>query len=94
MMPNMDWEQLEALKKQLEEDYKMDIAAIERLQRRFKAASGGSTATPAPAMPSVVHNVSVMDAPAPVAPKVDPSNQGDADELTNSLRSMFSTYRK
>ena len=92
-MPNMDWEQLEALKRQLEEDYRMDIAAIERLQRRFKAASGSAAVMPAAPVP-VVHNVSVMETPAPAPPKPEPTNQAEPDELTTSLRSMFSTYRK
>ena len=35
----MDREQLEALRRQVEEDYRLDLAAIERLQRRFLDAS-------------------------------------------------------
>lgn len=93
-MANMDWEQLEALKRQLEEDYRMDIAAIERLQRRFKAAAGGSSAAAAPHSVPAPHNVSVMDIPAPVAPKPEPTNETEPDELSTSLRSMFSSYRK
>ena len=35
-MAGLDREQLEALRRQVEEDYKLDVAAIERFQRRFK----------------------------------------------------------
>lgn len=45
----MNREQLEALRRQVEEDYKLDIAAIERLERRFLGTSGsipGSSASP------------------------------------------------
>jgi len=35
IMPGLNREQLEALRRQVEEDYKLDLAAIERLQRRF-----------------------------------------------------------
>jgi hypothetical protein len=41
----MDREQIEALRRQVEEDYKLDLAAIERLQRRYlgnAAAASGS----------------------------------------------------
>jgi len=35
----MDREQLEELRRQVEEDYKLDIAAIERLQQRYSVGS-------------------------------------------------------
>lgn len=34
---SLDRDQLEALRRQIEEDYRLDIAAIERLQRRYSA---------------------------------------------------------
>ncbi len=40
-MAMFDREQLEALKRQIEDDYRLDMAAIERLQRRFISASPG-----------------------------------------------------
>ena len=40
-MAVLDREQLDALKRQVEEDYRLDIAAIERLQRRMAGRPPG-----------------------------------------------------
>ncbi len=83
-------EQLETLRRQVEEDYKLDMAAIDRLQRRFNDAMAGGSRILAPMVEKqpVVQPASV----APV-PTVDARAQ-QPDELTESLRTMFSSYRK
>jgi len=49
----MNKEQLEALRRQVEEDYRLDLAAIERLQQRFLGARttipGGAVSNSVPA---------------------------------------------
>ena len=85
-MGNFDREQLDALKRQIEEDYRLDIAAIERLQRRF-VSSGSNMAggrDPLPAERNVPAIPAVESAPEPPP----------ADELTNTLRGMFSSHRR
>jgi hypothetical protein len=81
--------ELEALRRQVEEDYKMDIAAIDRLQRRFNQGGGAkgtaaSVERQAPAETNVVALPQAHESRGQQAP----------DELTESLRTMFSTYRK
>jgi hypothetical protein len=118
-MANMDWDQLEAMKRQLEDDCRMDIAAIERLQRRFSAANGRAAGAVPSSTTPVLNNVSVMENLASAPPRaepsrvdqsradqsrvdqsrvdpsrVDPSNQAESEDLTMSLRTMFSNYRK
>lgn len=89
-MTVLDWEQLESLKRQLEEDFRMDMAAIERLQRRFRAASEKAPA-PAPVAPA---KVSVIDTLGSPAPKAEAPPAPESDELDNTLRTMFSNFRK
>jgi hypothetical protein len=95
---NMDREQLEALKRQIEEEYKLDMAAIERLQRRFMTANGASSgrslssAAAVAAAPAYLAPVpEVASAPAPV---VELPQDRQPDELTGTLRAMFSGQRK
>jgi len=88
-MGNLDREQLEALRRQIEEDYRLDVAAVDRLLRRCVSNhTGGSAAreTPPPEKPE--RNVTVLPSHEPPAPDPQP------DELTASLRGMFSTYRR
>lgn len=90
-MTVLDWEQLESLKRQLEEDFRMDMAAIERLQRRFRAANEKISSAPAPAAPA---KVSVIDTLGSPAPKAEAPPAPESDELDNTLRTMFSNFRK
>ena len=82
---SLDREQLEALRRQIEDDYRLDMAAIERLQRRFMpAGTGGSSVREAPAPE---RNVTVL-------PTLESQSEPQQDELTNTLRGMFSTHRR
>jgi hypothetical protein len=90
-MPGLEKDQLELLKRQIEEEYRLDMAAIERLQRRFAGhgASGNLSshlaAAPAPLM------IETPAAPMPTLESLAPSQQ---DDITSSLRTMFSSVRK
>ena len=42
-MPLIDRDQLELLKRQIDDEYRLDMAAIERLQRRFGNHNPGSS---------------------------------------------------
>jgi hypothetical protein len=85
MMAGLDRDQLDALRRQVEEDYKLDLAAIERFQRRF--INGNSN-------PSTATSATVSEIRGAVVPIPEPIGQAEPDELTGSLRSMFSTYRR
>lgn len=87
-MAGLDREQLEALRRQVEEDYKLDLAAIERCQRRF--TYGNSSSPPA----TTATTATVSEIRGAVVPIPEPVGQAEPDELTGSLRSMFSTYRR
>ncbi len=91
MIAGLDKEQIEALKRQVEEDYKLDIAAIERFQRRF---TNGNTSSPASTNPPPATTATVSEIRQAVVPIPEPAGQSESDELTGSLRSMFSTYRR
>ena len=84
-MPGLNREQLEALRRQVEEDYKLDLAAIERLQRRF---------IPQGAPPSHLNTGTVNETHGPVLAMPESQPEPQPDELTGSLRAMFSNYRK
>ena len=85
----MSSEQLEALRRQVEEDFKLDMAAIDRIQRRFKDMnSTGSRVVLAAA-----EKPSVETSGAGLPPGLE-SRAQQPDELTESLRTMFSSYRK
>jgi hypothetical protein len=94
---NLDRDQLDALKRQIEEEYKLDMAAIERLQRRFMTSNGGSTgrslASPSPVSAAPAFLAPVAEAPI-AAPVVELPQERQPDELTGTLRAMFSGQRK
>lgn len=84
-------EQLDALRRQIEEDYRLDMAAIERLQRRFMSSAPSSSFPPANLSP-VNGNIESLGTALP--PKMDQPRDPQPDELTGSLRAMFSSQRK
>jgi hypothetical protein len=84
-MGSFDREQLEALKRQIEEDYRLDMAAIERLQRRFLTSSQGIAAVKE--SPAPERNVTVL-------PTLESQGEPQPDELTNTLRGMFTGHRR
>jgi hypothetical protein len=93
---NFDRDQLEALKRQIEEDCRLDLAAIDRLLRRFQTGAPGGRSLAAAA---------VTTAPSYLAPAVEPRQESASapvielpqdrkpDELTGTLRAMFSSVR-
>jgi hypothetical protein len=94
---NLDREQLEALKRQIEEEYKLDMAAIERLQRRFglgNAPANGRSLASAPAVPAVPAYLAPVPEAVAAAPVVELPQERQPDELTGTLRAMFSGQRK
>ncbi len=95
----MDREQLDSLRRQVEEDYRLDIAAIERLQRRFQSApSSIPNSAPVNSAPLNAYPPSNEwskfdsrnEAPSPQPPPAAPAER-KSDELEGSLRTMFST---
>jgi len=95
----LDREQLDSLKKQIEEEYRLDMAAIERLQRRFMTSGGNnaggrslSTAGAVNAAPSYL--APVPEAQPAASPVVELPQERQPDELTGTLRAMFSTQRR
>jgi len=85
-MGNFDREQLEVLKRQIEEDYRLDMSAIERLQRRFIPSSAGVSAAKE-AAPPTERNLTVV-------PSIETQAEAQPDDLTNTLRGMFSAHRR
>lgn len=83
-MAVFDREQLEALRRQIEDDYRLDVAAIERLQRRFNSSTALSNG----------NNGSSIDKRVTVLPTIEAQGEPQPDELTNTLRGMFSAHRK
>jgi hypothetical protein len=89
-MVGLDKDQLEALRRQIDEDYKLDLAAIERLQRRFLPGTSRPSG-------SVVTNIANIETRVGAAvPKMTAQEepQPQPDELTGSLRAMFSSIHK
>ena len=88
-MGMFDREQLEALKRQIEEDYRLDMAAIERLQRRVIPSGTGISAVKEASAPerTVERNVTVL-------PTLESQSEVQPDDLTNTLRGMFSGHRR
>lgn len=80
----LDQNQLETLRRQVEEDYRLDLAAIERLQRRFISLGGGSNS----------NNGNVIEKRVTVLQNIDSQAEPQPDELTNTLRGMFTAHRK
>lgn len=91
MGTGLNREQLEALRRQIEEDYRLDMAAIERLQRRFLSSAPSSSFAPANLAP-VSSTIETLGTALP--PKMDQPRDPQPDELTGSLRAMFSSQRK
>lgn len=90
-MQGFSREQLDALRRQIEEDYRLDLAAIERLQRRFSTAAPANNYAPSNLSPA---NSTIETLGTPLPPKVDVNRDVQNDELTGSLRAMFSSQRK
>ncbi len=88
-MTGLGREQLEAFRRQVEEDYRLDIAAIERLQRRFV---GQDTKISAASFLSG-NNGPVNETHGSALPALEPLTPPQPDELTGTLRTMFSTLR-
>jgi len=89
MTTGLNRDQLDALRRQIEEDYRLDTAAIERLQRRF--------ATSAPAYPAAglpQSNTTIESLGNALPPKQEAPREPQPDELAGSLRAMFSSQRK
>jgi hypothetical protein len=80
----MDREQWEKLRRQVEEDYRLDIAAIERLQRRYPGTSSsvptsapGRSAFPPPSERAGAE--SRIETPEPPSPPSAPAEQQSDD---------------
>lgn len=92
-MAGFSREQLDGLRRQIEEDYRLDMAALDRLQRRF----GNSAPAPAPAYaPSSLAPAggTIETLGSALPPKQELQREPQADELAGSLRAMFSSQRK
>ncbi|HWG22171.1 MAG TPA: hypothetical protein VG225_16700 [Terracidiphilus sp.] len=87
----MSKEQLDALRRQIEEDFRLDMSAIERLQRRFASSAPASNFPPANFSPA---NNTIETMGTPLQPKKEQPRDQQPDELTDSLRAMFSNQRK
>jgi hypothetical protein len=104
----LDREQLESLKRQIEEEYKLDMAAIERLQRRFMIPSSGSSSSnrdtgsngrslssaSVSSLPSYMAPSASSEPATESAPIVELPQERQPDELTGTLRAMFSGQRR
>jgi hypothetical protein len=88
-MTGLGREQLLALKHQLEEDYRLDLDAIGRIQRRFIVSAPNR-----PADAPSARTTSFSQAPPAPRPELEVQAQPNTDELTDSLRAMFSNGRK
>jgi hypothetical protein len=87
-MAGLDRDQLETLRRQIEEDYRMDMAAVERLQRRFMSAA------PAFSMGNAGTVAEKAEKNVTVLPSIESQADGQPDELTNTLRGMFSSVHR
>ncbi len=90
-MAGFSREQLDALRRQIEEDYRLDMAALERLQRRFSNPAPAQ-AFPASGLNSTGTTIETLGNALP--PKQEQPREPQADELAGSLRAMFSSQRK
>ena len=86
-MGSFDREQLETLKRQIEDDYRLDISAIERLMRRFVPQSSTSTGTKEALPVDRERSITVL-------PTLESQGEAQPDDLTNTLRGMFSSHRR
>ena len=81
-------ENLDELRRQVEEDYRLDMAALEHLSRRFSgAAAADSAAAYMPASNGAERGAS-RGRSAPPAPRAVASD-AQSEEADGSLRSMF-----
>jgi len=95
---NLDRDQLEALKRQIEEEYHLDLAAIDRLLRRFQTGSAGGRSLATAAVNMAPSNLSPTVEPrqesaAASTPVIELPQDRKPDELTGTLRAMFSSVR-
>jgi hypothetical protein len=96
----LDHEQLETLKRQIEEEYRLDMAAIERLQRRFMSSTtSGNGVGRSFASSSAIVSTPTYSAPSPepqsaASPAGELPQERQPDELTGTLRAMFSSQRR
>jgi hypothetical protein len=88
----LDKAQIDAMRRQVEDDFKLDMAAIDRLERRFMGAAASAPA--APSAPAPASSAKLIETLAPSGPAPESRGQEAPDELTGSLRAMFSNYRK
>jgi len=79
-----DQQQLENLKRRLEEDFRLDLAAVDRLLQRFSVAP--PSAAPAVDLPAYSGLAAKM--PDSQYPRIEPI--APPDDLTHSIRAMFS----
>jgi len=96
-MPGFERDQLEALRDRVEEDfrraeenYRLDIAAIEHLQRRFF----GAVSSIPTSKYSETTNGSDSELPTTILPPQSTPAGSQSDGLEGSIRSMFSTNLK
>ena len=96
-MSGFEKDQLETLRDRVEEDYRqaeqnyrLDIAAIEHLQRRFF----GAVSSIPKSNDSPPSNGSNSKSPTTILPPQYTQASPQSDELEDSLRSMFHTSRK
>jgi hypothetical protein len=98
-MPGISWEHLTELRRQIEENYKMDMTALERIARYLNgppAAASPSAYAPGSNAVQAGPSRAMLEPPAPPAPaptSAEPEQQV-SDELTGSLRALFSAHYK
>jgi hypothetical protein len=95
-MSGITLEQLNELRRQIEEDYRMDMAALERLSRRWSDAPvTSSVPAEVPVSNGAQLGASRVNSapPAPLAPTFR-APESQPDELDGSLRAMFANSRK
>lgn len=92
-MTGFSREQLDGLRRQIEEDYRLDMAALERMQRRFSnTAPAAAPSFQGSGLSSNGNTIETLGNALP--PKQELQREPQADELAGSLRAMFSSQRK
>lgn len=90
-MPGIEKDQLELLKRQIEEEYRLDMAAVDRLQKRFSGhGANGNHATQLASAPAPL----MIETPASPLPTLESLAPSQQDDITSSLRTMFSSVRR
>jgi hypothetical protein len=82
----MDLEQLEILRHRTEEDFQLDMAAIERLQRRFLS-------TPNLSSEGVAPQAETPKSHSAKGRRTEQAPEPSSDELASSLRAMFNNKK-